>query len=444
MRYNAVLHGSPNQWDMQRKHYKGGGSSPSTVTQTTTQQLPDYAKPYAVQLMTRGAELSNKAYTPYGGQRIADLNSNQQTGLSMTKDQALNGFQGQNDVGNTYQQTVRGDYLDPSMNWGLGAVADQYGNLANGSGLDMTNNSAVQTAAGLYGDTASGAGLDMNNNAAINKINSLYGSTANGSYLNPSSNPYLQSTADAIGTNFNKTTGAQNASMQRTAGAFGNSGLNEKMSMDNSQLAGSLNNLYGANYSAERGNQLAAQGQIGNAYQSQYSQALQNQLAAQGQINNTVGNQYSQALQNQMAAKGAIGNAATGAYNNARSDQLQAMQLAPQMQNMGYTDSKQLLGAGDIQRSYTQDLLNQQYGDWQAQQNQPYANLDTLQKAISGSIGNAGTTMQTSPNPYQANPYASMIGGGLSGAALGSAMFGNSGNAGLIGGAAGGLGSLLF
>lgn len=352
MRYNALLHGSPNQWDMQRKHYKGGGSSPSTVTQTTTQQLPDYAKPYAEQLMTRGAELSNKAYTPYGGQRIADLNSNQQTGLGMTQDQALNGFQGQADVGNTYQQTVRGDYLDPSMNWGLGAVAD------------------------------------------------LYGSTANGDYSNPSTNPYLQSTADAIGTNFNKTTGAQNASMQRTAGAFGNSGLNEKMAMDNSQLAGSLNNLYGANYSAER--------------------------------------------QNQMAAKGAIGNAATGAYNNARSDQLQAMQLAPQMQNMGYTDSKQLLGAGDIQRSYTQDLLNQQYGDWQAQQNQPYANLDTLQKAISGSIGNAGTTMQTSPNPYQANPYASMIGGGLSGAALGSAMFGNSGNAGLIGGAAGGLGSLLF
>lgn len=397
MRYNALLHGSPNQWDAQRKHYKGG-SSPSTVTQTTTQQLPAYAQPYAEQLMSRGAALSNKAYTPYNGQRIADLNSNQQAGLNMTQDQALNGFQGQGDVGNAYQQTVRGDYLDPSMNWGLGAVADQYGNLANGSGLDM------------------------NNNAAINKINSLYGSTANGSYLNPSSNPYLQSTADAIGANFNKTTGAQNASMQRTAGAFGNSGLNEKMAMDNSQLAGSLNNLYGANYTAERNNQLAAQGQIGNAYQNQYSQALQNQLTA----------------------KGAIGNAATNAYNNARSDQLQAMQLAPQMQNMGYTDAKQLLGAGDVQRSYKQDLLNQQYGDWQAQQNQPYANLDTLQKAISGSIGNAGTTMQTSPNPYQANPYASMIGGGLSGAALGSAMFGNSGNAGLIGGAAGGLGSLLF
>ena len=133
MRYNALLHGSPKQWDIQRKHYKGGASSsPQTVTQTTTQQLPAYAQPYAEQLMQRGADLSNKAYTPYNGQRIADLNSNQQTGLGMTQDQALNGFQGQGDVGNTYQQTVRGDYLDPSMNWGLGAVQNLYGSTANG------------------------------------------------------------------------------------------------------------------------------------------------------------------------------------------------------------------------------------------------------------------------------------------------------------------------
>jgi hypothetical protein len=306
MRYNALLHGSPKRWDDERKHNKGGGSSsPSTVTQTTTQQLPAYAQPYAEQLMSRGAALSNKTYTPYTGQRIADLNNSQNTALGMTTGQALNGFQGQGDVGNLYQQTVRGDFLTPE------------------------------------------------------------------------SNPYLQATADSIGANFNKTTGAQNASMQRTAGAFGNSGLNEKMAMDNSQLAGQLNNLYANNYNTERSNQL------------------------------------------------------------------QSMQLAPQMQNMGYTDAKQLLGVGDIQRSYTQDLLNQQYGDWQAAQNQPYANLDVLQKALSGSIGNAGSSMQTAPNPYQANPYASMIGGGLSGAALGSALFGNS-NGGLVGAGLGAGAGLLF
>ena len=127
-------------------------------------------------------------------------------------------------------------------------------------------------------------------------------------------------------------------------------------------------------------------------------------------------------------------------YNNERTNQLSAMQFAPQMQNMGYTDAKQLLGAGDIQRSYVQDLFNQQYGDWQAAQNQPFANLDTLQRTISGSIGNAGVSTQTAPNPYRANPFASMIGGGLSGAGLGSALFGNTG--GLVGaglGAASGL-----
>jgi hypothetical protein len=286
------------------QRYKGGGGGGSqTVTQT--QQLPKYAQPYAIQLMERGAGLSNKEYTPYQGQRIAELNNNQNTALGMTANQAMNGFQGQGDVGDLYQRTVRGDYLTPD------------------------------------------------------------------------SNPYLRATADAIGTDFNRTVGAQNASMQRTAGAFGNSGLQQKMSMDNAGLAGKLNDLYSNNYNMERSNQL------------------------------------------------------------------QAMQLAPQMQNMGYTDAKQLLGVGDIQRSYTQDLLNQNLSDWTAAQNQPYANLDILQKAISGSIGNAGTSMQTSANPYQANGYASMLGGGLTGAALGSALFGNNtGTA--LGAGAGALGSLLF
>lgn len=283
--------------------HKGGGGGSQTVTQTT--QLPKYARPYAEQLMQRGAGLSNKEYTPYEGQRIADLNSAQNASMDMTTNQAMNGFQGQQDVGDLYQRTVRGDYL------------------------------------------------------------------------NPDSNPYLRATADAIGTDFNRTVGAQNASMQRTAGAFGNSGLQQKMSMDNAGLAGKLNDLYSSNYNMERSNQL------------------------------------------------------------------QAMQLAPQMQNMGYTDAKQLMGVGDIQRSYTQDLLNQQLSDWTAAQNQPYANLDVLQKAISGSIGNAGTSYQTSANPYQANPFASMLGGGLAGASLGSALFNNSGGT-AAGAGIGALGSLLF
>jgi hypothetical protein len=283
--------------------YGGGGSkSGGSSTVTQTQQLPAYARPYATELMQRGSALSNREYAPYEGQRIADLNANQNAGIQMTQNQALGGFQGQRDVGDLYQQTVRGDFLTPDTN------------------------------------------------------------------------PYLRATADAIGTDFNRTVGAQNASMQRTAGAFGNSGLTQKMSMDNAGLAGQLNNLYGNNYTNERNNQLSA------------------------------------------------------------------MQLAPQMQNMGYTDAKQLIGAGDIQRSYIQDLLNQQYGDWQGAQNQEAANLDILQKAISGSIGNAGVSMQTSPNPYQANPFASMVGGGLSGAALGGQLFNNS----ALGAGVGALGGLLF
>lgn len=235
-----------------------------------------------------------------------------------------------------------------------------------------------QRIAGLGSDTLNGIAKTeslakygfQGQNDAMNE----YQKTVRGDYLNPASNPYLAKTAEAIGQAFNNTTNSQNLGLQRTAGAFGNSGLMQKMSGDNATLANSLNQLYGNNYTQERGNQL------------------------------------------------------------------NAMQLAPNMQNMGYADAKQLLGTGDILRSYQQDLLNQQYGDWMAAQNQPYANLDVLQKALSGSIGNAATTMQTAPNPYQANPFASMIGGGLAGAGLGQAL----GFSPAVSGGLGAAGGLLF
>jgi hypothetical protein len=273
-------------------HKGGGGSSPSTVTQTTTQQLPSYAQPYAEQLMSRGSDLSNKQYTPYTGQRIAGLNANQQAGIGLTQNQALGGFQGQDEGNNLYQQTVRGDFLNPGSN--------------------------------PY--------LDQTFDTAANRM----------------ANAYRSGTAAQTDANFGR------------QGAFGGSAWNQAQQANQTAFGDSLANLaantYGQNYAQERGNQL------------------------------------------------------------------NAMQFAPQMQNMGYTDAKQLLGAGDIQRSYIQDLLNQQYGDWSSAQNQPYANLDVLQKALSGSIGNASTTMQTAPNPYQASPYATMLGGGLATAGLANSL----------------------
>jgi hypothetical protein len=52
----------------------GGGGSPSEVTQVT-QQLPEYARPYYEQLLTRTIGETTRPYVGYGGQRIAEFTS---------------------------------------------------------------------------------------------------------------------------------------------------------------------------------------------------------------------------------------------------------------------------------------------------------------------------------------------------------------------------------
>lgn len=204
-------------------------------------------------------------------------------------------------------------------------------------------------------------GLQMIQDRAIqgspvmNATQNMMTDTASGRYLTPDSNPYLSQMADAIGQQYNMTTGAQNASMQRTAGAFGNSGLNQKMAMDNYGLAGQLANLYGQNYQAERTNQM------------------------------------------------------------------RAGMFAPQLASADYQDMQNLLGVGDILRDQNQQVLNQNYENWQQAQNWPYQQLDVLANGIRTSMGGGGTTVSSAPNAYQSNRTAGMIGGGLAGYGLANA-----------------------
>ena len=257
----------------------GGGSSTSTVKNAPADQVLPFLEPY----MKRASDLSNTAYQPYQGQQIAELNDAQQAGMGLQSAQALNGFQGQAEGNQLYQDTLAGKYLTPD------------------------------------------------------------------------SNPYLQATAQSIGNEFNRTVAAQNNSLQRQAGAFGNSGLQQKMSMDNAGLAGQLNNLYGQNYANERNNQM------------------------------------------------------------------QALGMMPTMQNLGYTDAQKLSQVGDSQRQYQQDLLNQQQTNYQQAMQYPYAQLDVLGNAIKSTMGAGGSSTSTSPL-YKPSPVAGMMGGGMAGYGLGSAM----------------------
>lgn len=98
-----------------------GGGAPSQPAQTTTTQvaeLPEFVKPAAAEYLGRAQQLSNAGFLfqPYSGPRIAGLFPDHEAGIAATREQATNGFQGQEQLGDLYESTVRGDFLSPDSN----------------------------------------------------------------------------------------------------------------------------------------------------------------------------------------------------------------------------------------------------------------------------------------------------------------------------------------
>jgi hypothetical protein len=90
--------------------YGGGGSQPSTPEKTTqTQELPEWAKPYAKETLAKGAALTDinqNPYKEYGGQRIA--------GFQPLQEQSFKTVGGM-DAGPGGFQAGIGQYMSPYM-----------------------------------------------------------------------------------------------------------------------------------------------------------------------------------------------------------------------------------------------------------------------------------------------------------------------------------------
>lgn len=72
---------------------KGGGSAPSTQTVQQT-NLPEYAEPYFKRLLNRTEALSKADYTPYKGQRLADVSKDVTSAYDITRQVAGQGIAG--------------------------------------------------------------------------------------------------------------------------------------------------------------------------------------------------------------------------------------------------------------------------------------------------------------------------------------------------------------
>lgn len=189
-----------------------------------------------------------------------------------------------------------------------------------------------------------------------------------------------------------------------------------------------------------RSNMNAALGDITNAYRAGTKPTTDAAFSRQGAFG---GSAWQSAVQNnerQLAdSLGRTANQFLGAnYANERSNQMQGLNMLPMLQNVGYTDAQRLTGIGDAYRQYQQDLLNTQYGDWQEAQNYPFKMLDTFGGAITRTMGGGGSQTTTTSGGYKPSPFASALGGGLAGYALGGQ------NNQMLGGTLGALGGLLM
>lgn len=104
----------------------GGGGG----TATTKQEIPAELKPLASAYTSKAIDLSNQGFTPYGGQRYADLNPTQSAGINMVAQRAMNGSPVLNTANQTLMQTLQGGnsnpYLDGLVGKAQQSVADSY------------------------------------------------------------------------------------------------------------------------------------------------------------------------------------------------------------------------------------------------------------------------------------------------------------------------------
>jgi hypothetical protein len=111
-------------------------------------------------------------------------------------------------------------------------------------------------------------------------------------------------------------------------------------------------------------------------------------------------------------------------YNNERANQLKSIAMAPSMAETDYSDMSRLLGVGDIQRSYDQQLLDEMRNQWTQATGWPYQTFGTMTSALGaaapiglGQISSVGTT--TASDPYRNNTASRIMGGATSGVGLG-------------------------
>lgn len=158
--------------DGRRLYHKGGGGG---GTSTTTQEIPAELKPLASAYTDKAINLSAQGYTPYSGQRYADLNAIQGQGITDIVNRAAGGSDLVNTAESNLSQLMAGGsnpYLDQAVqraqdsvksNFTTGAV--QSGSFGNANLMDQYQKNLGDVAGQMYGQA-----YDADQNRRLNAI----------------------------------------------------------------------------------------------------------------------------------------------------------------------------------------------------------------------------------------------------------------------------------
>jgi hypothetical protein len=352
----------------------GKSSQGGSSTQTTKAQPPDYALPGLTELS--GAALDNFRTGPapyYPGSTVTNQAGSTLDAMGAIDQRARNG--------NPLLDTAQGN-ADYALNGGY------------------MNNGSMQ---GLMGMGLDNIGTHLPGQGTLASIGS-------GSMLN--ANPYVddmfRQASDQVGQQFSKYVMPGVSSMFEGAGRYGSNAHDEGIRGATSSFGSTLNDLatkiYGGNYANERGLQQQALGQLGS--QGLAGRGLQQQ--AFGEYGTQFGRE--RALQTQLAG------------------------MAPGLAQADYFDLNQLMGLGQQQEAYNQQNIDAAKQRFDFTQQAPEQQLAFLNQILSGAAEYKGTTKDTS-STVPRNPVMSALGGGLSGAALGTQIGAGFGPIGALGGA---------
>jgi hypothetical protein len=101
--------------------YGGGGGGGQS---TTTQSIPEELKPLADAYVGKAINLGNTGFTPYTGQRYADLNPTQAQGIDAITQRATQGSQTVNNAEGQLNQIIAGGNTNPFLDQMVGRAQD--------------------------------------------------------------------------------------------------------------------------------------------------------------------------------------------------------------------------------------------------------------------------------------------------------------------------------